>query len=74
LRNWLDSFNPFRTSELSRRRIAEGLMMYETDDEAKPITFRFTDGETKAQYSLTRSEIKYLATLLNEHLDKGSSI
>ncbi len=70
--NWFEIFTVFRGSELKRSRIADGLMMYETDDANKPVTFRFSDGETRGQYSLTRSEAKYLANLLTEHLEKDT--
>ncbi|MEH6644681.1 hypothetical protein [Sulfitobacter sp.] len=46
-------------------------MMYETDDAAKPVTFRFFTDEGKAQYSLTPREVAYLAKQLDDFLQKG---
>lgn len=68
---WLSKFNPLRVLTLNRKRISDGLMMYETDNANNPITFRFYTDEGKAQYSLSRSEAAYLASLLEDFLEKG---
>jgi hypothetical protein len=68
---WLSKFNPLHVLTLNRKRISDGLMMYETDNANNPITFRFYTDEGKAQYSLSRSEAAYLASLLEDFLEKG---
>lgn len=68
---WLSKFSPLRVLTLNRKRISDGLMMYETDNANNPITFRFYTDEGKAQYSLSRSEAAYLASLLEDFLEKG---
>lgn len=68
---WFAKFNPLRAETLDRKRIADGLMMYRTNDPDKPVTFRFYTDDGKAQYSLTRSETIYLTSQLDDFLKKG---